>query len=253
MIAVSEDEREFILKHRLVPSARVVVIPNAIDDRDLQCLPAREALQSISEKPLTFGAAMRFSGQKAPMNLVEAFILLSDALPEVPTRLVIAGDGELFPDVREKVEASGLSDKISLLGWIPDTRAVLRELDIFVVSSLYEGFSYSILEAMAARLPILTTDVFGTRETVSRIKGNVIVRAGDPKALADGMKQMATVDTPESLRKSLREFGQSNHDYVRLRFRQSEVTRLTSEAYWEVCRQDGREEFHNGRSDSKRW
>jgi glycosyltransferase involved in cell wall biosynthesis len=240
MIAVSEDEREFILKHRLVLGDRVVTIPNAVEDQDLHCFPVRGASEGFRQKPLTFGAAMRFSAQKAPMNLVEAFVMLSDALPEVPTRLVIAGDGELFPEVRGKVEESGISDKISLLGWTPDTRKVLRELDIFIVSSLYEGFSYSILEAMAAGLPIVTTDVFGTRETVSRITGNMVVRPGDPKALADGMKQMATLDTPESLRKSLRGLGQRNHDYVRMHFRESEVTRLTSEAYWEVCRQDGR-------------
>jgi glycosyltransferase involved in cell wall biosynthesis len=235
VVAVSEDERDFILRRRLVPGNRVVVIPNAIDDRDLRNFPGRAVCEDVGQKPLTFGAAMRFSVQKAPMDLVEAFVLLSAALPQVPMRLVIAGDGELFPSVEKRVEESGLSEKVSLLGWRQDTREVFRELDVFVVSSLYEGFSYSVLEAMAAGLPVVCTNVFGTKETVSRIPGNVVVPAGSPHALAAGMKRMATLDGPGLLRSSLRSLGQSNHDYVRLRFRQSEVTRRTFEAYREVC------------------
>jgi len=235
IIAVSEDEGNFILEHRLVPVDRIVVIPNAVDDRDFQCSRNGVACEDLAQEPLTFGAAMRFSAQKAPMNLVEGFILLSHALPRFPMRLVIAGDGELLPAVEKRVEQSGLDDKILLLGWREDTREVFRELDVYVVSSLYEGFSYSVLEAMAAGLPVVCTNVFGTTETVSRIPGNVIVPAGSPHALADGMKRMATLDDPESLRRSLRSLGKSNHDFVRLRFRQSGVTRRTLEAYREVC------------------
>jgi glycosyltransferase involved in cell wall biosynthesis len=234
IVAVSEDEREFILKRQLVPDDRIVVIPNAIDDRDLQGFPEREACEDIYRSPLTFGAAMRFSAQKAPADLVEAFVLLNDSLPQVPMRLVIAGDGELYPDVKKQVEESSLSDKISLPGWRPDVREVFREVDVLVSSSLYEGFSYSILEAMAAGLPVVSTDVFGTNETVSRIPGNVVVPAGSPKALALGMEHMATLDRPESLRRALRGVGQNNYDYVRTHFKESEMTRLTFEVYREV-------------------
>jgi len=236
IIAVSEDEREFILKYRLVSRDRIVVIPNAIDDQDLRCLPEMEACEDLNQRPLTFGAAMRFSAQKAPINLIEAFVLLSDALPEVPMRLVIAGDGELFAEVEERIAGSGLSDKISLLGWRASAREVLRDLDVFVVSSLYEGFSYSILEAMAAGLPVVSTNVFGTKETVSRVPGNVVVPPGSPDSLAVGMRRMATLDKPESLRKSFRRLGQNNHDHIRMYFRRSEITRLTFEVYQEVGR-----------------
>ncbi len=235
IIAVSGDERDFILDHRLVPNKRIVLIPNAIDDSDLQGLPERLAREDVGHKPLIFGAAMRFSAQKAPMNLVEAFVLLSDALPQVPMRLAIAGDGELFSEVEKRVEEGNLGDRVILPGWRSDTKEMFREFDVFVASSLYEGFSYSILEAMAAGLPIVTTDVFGTKETVSRVPGNAVVPAGSVAALAAGMRQLATLDKPESLRKELQSIGQSNYDYIRTRFRQSEMTRLTYEVYVEVC------------------
>jgi glycosyltransferase involved in cell wall biosynthesis len=188
IIAVSEDEREFILEHRLVPDDRIVVIPNGIEDQDLPGFPEKVAYEDIVQKPLTFGAAMRFSAQKAPEDVIEAFIRLNSKLPQLPMRLVIVGDGELFSDVRRQVEESGLSDKISLLGWRSDVREVLHELDVFVVSSVYEsGLSYAIMEAMAAKLPIVSTDVFGVRGTLSKVPGNILVPTGNPDAIAEGM------------------------------------------------------------------
>jgi glycosyltransferase involved in cell wall biosynthesis len=213
-----------------------VVIPNAIEDQDLPSFPEKVAHEGIVQKPLTFGAAIRFSAQKAPEDLIDAFIRLNSALPQRPMRLVIAGDGELFSDVRRQVEESGLSDKIPLLGWRSDVKEVLRELDVFVVSSVYEsGLSYAIMEAMAARLPIVSTDVFGARGTLSKVPGNILVPTGNPDAIAEGMKRMATLAEPKSLRKSLQSTGRANHEYVRTHFRQSEVTRLVLQEYHEVC------------------
>ena len=82
---------------------------------------------------------MRFSPQKAPGHLIEAFARLVEMSPSVPVRLVIAGDGELFAEAEKQVAATGLRDKVSLLGWRPDVSEVLRELEVLVVSSLYEA------------------------------------------------------------------------------------------------------------------
>ena len=234
LIAVSEDEREFALKVKLVPGERVALIENGIDDEEFDQF-SRESIREDDGKPLTFGAAMRFSAQKAPDRLVAAFIRLREELPQQPMRLVIAGDGDLFSEVERQVEASGLDGEISLLGWRTDTREVLRSLDVFVLSSLYEGFSYGVLEAMAAKLPVVSTEVFGTRQTVARVPGNVVVPVGDSSALALGMKQMTTLAAPKELRRALRRIGQANHDYARLRFRQSEITRRTLEVYRALC------------------
>lgn len=233
IIAVSEEERQFILELGLVPDKRIDLIENGIDERDFECLSERETLHEDvdGEHPLTFGALMRFSSQKAPGHLVEAFSRLAAALPQIPIQLVIAGDGELLPEVRRQVEACGLGEKVSLPGWEADTRKVLSGFDIYVLSSLYEGGPYTIMEAMAASLPVITTDVFGTRETVARSPGNILVARGNPEALADGMREMATLDGPDSLRHRLREIGRANHGYARIHFRQSETTRRTFEVY----------------------
>ena len=87
------------------------------------------------------------------------------------------------------------------------------------------------MEAMAARLPIVSTDVFGVRGTLSKVPGNILVPTGNPDALAEGMKRIATLAEPKSLRESLQEIGRANRDYVRTRFSQVETTRHTIELY----------------------
>jgi glycosyltransferase involved in cell wall biosynthesis len=235
IIAVSADEREFILELKLVPKSRVTVIENAIADQDFEGFSDEADYDDTSRRPLTFGSTLRFSGEKAPGHLIEAFVRLDEMLPQLPMRLVLAGDGELFADARRQVEASGMDEKISLLGWRTDIREVLRELDVLVISSFCEsGLSYSTMEAMAAKLPVVSTSVFGTRGTLSRVPGNILVPVGDPRALAEGMRRMATLSQPESLRQVLREIGEANRDYVRRHFRQSDINRRTLELYHEL-------------------
>ena len=235
IIAVSEGERELFLRLKLVPKERITVIENCIEEKDFEYFPEATSYKDLSQKPLTFGSIMRFSAEKAPGGLIEAFMRLSNALPQVPVRLVIAGDGELFDKAQGQVEASGLGEKISLLGWRTDIKEVLRELDVFVVSSFCEaGLSYSTMEAMAAKLPIISTNVFGMKEALSQVPGNIVIPAGDPDALANGMRQMATLTDPESLRQSLQKIGQANHDYVWAHFKQNENTRRTLRVYEEL-------------------
>jgi len=235
IIAVSADEREFFLEHRLVPKSRVTVIENAIADQDFEGCSEEGDHEDTSQKPLTFGSTMRFSGEKAPGNLIEAFVRLNEMLPQLPMRLVIAGDGELFAEAGRQVEASGMNGKISLLGWRTDIKEVLRELDVLVISSLCEsGLTYSTMEAMAAKLPVVSTSVFGAKGTLSRVPGNILVPVGDPGALAEGMRRMATLSQPESLRRELRRIGQANRDYVRRHFRQADLNRRTLELYQEL-------------------
>jgi glycosyltransferase involved in cell wall biosynthesis len=234
-IAVSEDERDLVLKLRLTPRERITVIQNGIDDRDFDCFHEERTCDDRRRIPLTFGSTMRFSPQKAPTHLIEAFIQLNWRLPQLPMRLVIVGDGDLLAEAKRQVEASGLDEKIALLGWRTDVKKLLHEFDVFINSSLYEGFSYAVIEAMAGKLPVVSTNVFGTRETVAQVPGNILVPVGDPGALAEGMKRMATLVEYGSLRLALRKIGEANYKYARTRFRQSDVTRRTLQVYEELC------------------
>ena len=233
LIAVSEAERDFALRLRLISKNKVVTIHNGVEEEDLEKRP--EDATHPSDKPLTFGTTLRFCPQKAPGLLVEAFELLTRMLPQLPARLVIAGDGELFDEVKKQTLRGNAVDKITFLGWQADVKSVLRQLDIFILPSLYEGFSYSLLEAMAAGLPIVSTEVFGARETVSRVPGNVLVTPGDPGDLAEGMRRIITGAEPDHLRQTLRDIGIQNRRHVGEHFRQSELSLRTAELYSEMA------------------
>jgi len=235
-VAVCEDESKLVADLRLAPKSRVVVIENAIDDEDLEAGEDASDAGGPESGTLTFGAAMRFSAQKAPRNLIEAFALLLDARPEIPARLVVAGDGELFEEVAKEVGERGLEGRISLLGWRMDTKEILHSFDVFVLPSLYEGFSYAVLEAMAAGLPIVSTDVFGAKDTVARVPGNVVVPVEDSAALAGGMRDIMGSFDGDGSREGLKATGRANREYVRENFRQSEITRRTIELYREVSK-----------------
>jgi glycosyltransferase involved in cell wall biosynthesis len=235
LISVSEGEREFILKRKLTPQKRVCLINNGVDVRDLDYFSKhRVARGAIDEEPLTFGSVMRFSPPKTPGHLVEAFDRLCAAMPYLPMRLSIAGDGELLAGVRSQVRESGLNEKVSLPGWRTDVNKLMLGFDVFVLSSLSEGGSYTILDAMAAGLPVVSTNVFGTEETIAQVPGNVLVPAGEPDALASGMQCMANLVLGRSPRRALEEIGQANRDYVRSHFTQSDTTRRTLEVYREL-------------------
>jgi glycosyltransferase involved in cell wall biosynthesis len=236
LIAVSEEERELILRLGLVRNGSVALIENSLEERDFERFGQTRVFEGLDQKPLTFGSTMRFSPQKGPEQLVEAFILAAESLPHIPMRLVIAGDGELFDTVYKQTKKRGWDKNILLPGWSADPADVLRELDIFVVSSLYEaGLSFSTMEAMAARLPIVSTAVFGTRRTLARVPGNVLVPVGDVEALACGMQRMATLTNLASLRSTLGEIGQTNRSYVREHFMQDDAVHRTVELYRKVC------------------
>lgn len=238
MIAVSEDERRLMLQLKLAPASRVFVVNNGLDDDAFRRFSTQQRVQEqeySAERPLTFGCIMRFSAQKAPGHLVEAFHRLVQSLPQAPLRLVVAGDGELLEQTREEIRASGLTGQVRLLGWRSDVFEVLEGFDVFVLSSLYEGFSYAILEAMAAGLPVVSTDVFGIADTVARVPGNVVVPAGDPGALAEGMRRTAHLALRGNTGVELARIGKANRDYAYAHFSQRETTNRLVGVYDEVA------------------
>ena len=233
VVAVSEDERQFILKLGLTSKERAALISNGIDDELIEYFSRIEVSTEPvnSEHPLTFGALMRFSPEKNPFLLVEAFSRLNQELSAFPMQLIIAGDGELFSEVKRQVEASTVAGRISLPGWTTNISRMLRGFDVYVLSSLSEGGSYGLVEAMAAKLPIVSTDVFGTKETIAQVPGNVLVPRGNADALAAGMKRMATVADAITVRQALQHIGLTNHDYASAHFSESETVRRTLGLY----------------------
>jgi glycosyltransferase involved in cell wall biosynthesis len=135
-------------------------------------------------------AVGRLVWAKGYEDLVDAFQLVADETPEV--YCIIAGDGELAPIIRAKIEAAGLSDRIILLGHVSrdDVLSLMTWCNIFVMSSRSEGTPMVILEAASLKKPILATKVGGIPDMLSDEEECLLVPAGNPPALAKGMKRL---------------------------------------------------------------
>ena len=104
--------------------------------------------------------------------------------------VVVVGDGPVRRDLESQAVALGIADRVKFLGQRDDARTWLAGCDLYVNSSISEGVSLTILEAMAASLPVIATRVGGTPEVVNETCGR-LVPARDPAALADEIDALA--------------------------------------------------------------
>ena len=150
---------------------------------------ARRALGLPADVPLV-GSVTRF----APQKRLDRFLEMLALLPGVHG--VLAGEGELEPDLRTRARRLGMDDRVHFLGWRRDVEAVLGALDVFVVTSDREGMANAMLEAMAAGVPVVSTRVSGAEEalaTDSEGRAPGLIVPADPRALAEALSGLLDV------------------------------------------------------------
>jgi glycosyltransferase involved in cell wall biosynthesis len=183
---ISESTRRFFVEHRGIPMAKTKVILNGAPLKRFLDAPAHpgSALPRVR-----FGIAARLVREKDHFTLLRAF---SEVIAEIPeAELHIAGDGPLQEPLKEFAKELNLTHCVTFLGALPETSQFLSKLDIFVLSSLTEGMPISILEAMAAGLPIVSTRVGGVDEAAIDGQNALFVNPGDSHGLAQAMIRMA--------------------------------------------------------------
>ncbi|MEJ5384107.1 MAG: glycosyltransferase [Fimbriimonadales bacterium] len=134
----------------------------------------------------------RFAPPKNHALLIEAFARVQS--PSAPLYLLLVGGGELQEKAREQVDALGLQARVRFLGVRADVADILNASDAFVLSSRVEGNPLSVMEAMAAGLPVVSTAVGGVPELVQHGETGLLVPSEDRDALAGALQTM--VDSP---------------------------------------------------------
>jgi glycosyltransferase involved in cell wall biosynthesis len=174
--ALSEPDRDQQVALRLSPPSKYVVVRNGIDcDRF-----SRPRGREFPGSPV-IGAVGRFSEEKGHRYLLEAMVRVRRSLPEA--RLVLVGYGALEGDLRGRASSLGLDGGVTFAGE-RDSSEVLPSFDIFVQPSLYESQGISILEAMAAGVPVVATDVGGVRDAVRDGETGLLAAPANPEDLA---------------------------------------------------------------------
>ncbi len=128
------------------------------------------------------GGAMRLSWVKRPFRWIEVAGLIAEQCPTA--HFAIFGDGELADEARAKVAEVGLSDKVTFVNWVSDIYAAMSCLDVFMHSSVSEGFGNVLVEAQACGVPPVAYDVGGCRETMIPGVTGKIVEEDSAEALA---------------------------------------------------------------------
>ncbi len=190
-----------------VPAHKRAILENGVELERFRPDPeARARLrQALGASPgeVLVGCVARLDPVKDHATLLRAFTKLP---PRV--RLVLAGDGPLRRSLEQLAKVEGILSRVRFLGHVSEP--VFPALDVFVLPSLYEGFSNTILEAMACGVPVVATSVGGTPSLVAPDRG-VLVPPGDPQALGAALVRLANEE------KKRRALGQGGLAFARTR------------------------------------
>ncbi|GEM_PF-179437 len=222
LIAVSEKVKRSVAEAEKLDPDKIEVIPNAIrsdGDAWLQRKEHRAKIRKdlgLSEDELLLCTLSRlYEPFKGIPVLLKAIKQLSEHLPQV--RCVLIGDGPHRKNIEALADTLELKNHVIFAGEQLDPRAWLCAMDVFTQPSLVEGSPLSVIEAMAAGLPIVATSVGGIPELIRDGKDGLLVPPNDPEKLCDALRTLLTDRSlAERLGSSARSRFQENFDMERV-------------------------------------
>jgi sugar transferase (PEP-CTERM/EpsH1 system associated) len=202
-VALSRDLEGYLVNKVGVSAGRITQIYNGVDTTRFSP-PLGEVRPIVSGAPFggpghwLVGTVGRMQSVKNQVSLAHAFVRAITFRPELKrtARLVMVGDGPLLAEIQTILADAQLKEVSWLAGERDDVADVMRTLNCFVLPSLAEGISNTILEAMATGLPVIATEVGGNAELVAHKCTGLVVPPNDVDALAGAMLQMH--DNPAS-------------------------------------------------------
>ncbi|MDW6022420.1 glycosyltransferase [Mesorhizobium sp. BAC0120] len=184
------------LEARGFPPSKVAVIHNPLPQSvatQQEGHAWRQELDAMGDGPVIVTAG-RLVPVKDHRTLLRAFALLRESRP---ARLVIFGEGPIEDELRAFAQECGIGDQVLFAGYVNDPHACYAVADLFVLSSISEGFGNVLMEAMAAGVPVVSTDApHGPREILDNGRYGSLVPVGDAPAMARAMAEMLDRPTP---------------------------------------------------------
>lgn len=198
-VTVSSDLERYLTDGVGIAEGKVTRICNGVDESSFgpDALLSPPLEEQSKGGPLIIGSVGRLQEIKGQHVLIAAVHRLLDRAPRLAGRfrLRLVGDGPLRPTIEREVAERGLGDIVELVGERDDIASVMRHFDLFVLPSLGEGISNTVLEAMASALPVVATAVGGNFELVMPNETGVLVPPNDAEALASALEQY--LESPE--------------------------------------------------------
>lgn len=207
VVCNSEANRSYLVSHGIVRPDKVEVTYNGIVAERFDKKGNTHGLRlelGLDPSCLVVGTVTHLDHFKDPHTLLKVAAQVCRQSPNV--RFVVVGSGPLEPEIRPLIESWELSERVLLLGQRDDVAELLQVMDVFVLTSRYEGMPNAVMEAMAAGRPCVTTDAGGSGELVVHGNTGFVAPIGDATQVAGYV--LTLLDNPE-LRHSMGEAGKS--------------------------------------------
>ena len=204
IIVNNKHDYEQAIRLGIKPKRNLVLIHNGIDLNKLNFLSKQEARIKIFEKvskhygkifqtKKIIGTIANFYPTKGLKYLIQSAKRIIEKSAQ-PIAFILIGDGEQRAELEELIKQYELSKNVFLLGQIPEAYKYLPAFDIFVLPSIKEGFPWVALEAMAAKLPIITTKVGAIPEIFENQKNGIIIEPEDSKQISESIRKILESD-----------------------------------------------------------
>ena len=189
--AISKSTKQSLVNYEFIPEHSIQVIYNGIAPLIVKVSKEeRKSELSISESTFVFGTIARLDPIKNQIMMIKAFASITSKLENAT--LVIVGDGEMMEPLRILVDDLEITDKVKFTGYIPNPTSTLNVFDVFLLSSLSEGTSMTLLEAMSLGKPCIVTDAGGNAEVITHNVNGLVSRNNDLMGFAENMNKVTT-------------------------------------------------------------
>jgi glycosyltransferase involved in cell wall biosynthesis len=204
IMCLTDSILEYDISFTKLPRSKYVRIYNGIDiDRfSRKSAGVPEIDMGIPENAFVIGSVGRLHEQKDFKTLLRAFKILKEKITDA--FLVIVGDGPEYADLKQLSEALEISGSMKFLGARKDVPEIISSFDIFVLSSVYEGFGNVIAEAMSMEIPVVSTSLPPVREIITAEENGILVPPGKPDIIA---REIERLYYDKDLRKKLASAG----------------------------------------------
>ena len=214
VIVLSEQWRKFISE--IAPRARIAVVPNCVN-----VMSPRNATIKPAPHILSLGVV---GERKGSYDLINAFAKVLKVYPEA--KLTLAGNGEVA-QAQQLVNTLGLQNHVELTGWIDANarKMLLERATIYALPSYNEGLPVSVLEAMGASLPVVTTPVGGLPDLIEHGINGILITPGDITQLSEALMSLIT-----DLKNSIK-IANAGYETVKNHYSQEVVMPLLNQIY----------------------
>lgn len=229
MTAVSEDVKKRLVRYEGLSEEKIAVVYNGVEPSPNLSREEKSALRNelgVPDDAFLVGSVGR-------IDPIKNYPLFVNSLTDIMSQRkdiwgVVVGDGPSHQSLKRLIEARGVEDRFRLPGYRSDAGKLIQCMDLFILCSVSEGTSMALLEAMAAGVPVVVTDVGGSPEIVVRNETGWVVPSNDRKALTEAIND--AVDNPRLAER----YAQAGKKRYENSFRFSEMIRNYFTIYQEL-------------------